>query len=178
MCSPTPRKQLSTPKAKEVSLDIVNEGFVLEICDCYVQTDINDSEIEDQESGDDISLINETGSIEDALEAKSFWNEQLSEKDHSNGDEAKDSKLLKSSGAKVEAWLSSNSKLLTKSTVEIFPKITEGLNEKFDTTLSKGVSVKRKLVFEEHLPEPKKLKCSPKKSWLSSISGWVSGIFR
>ena len=176
MCSP--RKQLSSPKARQISLDIVNEGFVLEVCDCYVQTVINDSEIEDQESGDDISLINETGSIEDALEAKSFWNEHFFQNDHSIGIEAKDSKLPSLSAGKVEAWLSSNSKLVNKSTREVFPKITEVVNEKLDTTLSKGVAVKRKLVFEGNLPEPKKIKFSPKKSLLGSISGWVSGIFR
>ena len=110
--------------------------------------------------------------------SKEFWNEHSFQNDQSIGIEAKDSKLPSLSAGKVEAWLSSNSKLVNKSTRKVFPKITEVENEKMDTTLSKGVAVKRKLVFEGNLPEPKKLKCSAKKSLLGSISGWVSGIFR
>ena len=92
-----------------------------------------------------------------------------------------DSKLNKSSCSKVEAWLSSNSKKLNKSVTrkEISPQIKEvTVKAKLDTTLSRGVTAeKRKLVFEDHLPAAKKKKLSPKRSWLGSISGWMSDFF-
>ena len=165
-----------------------NDKVVVEMCDCYVQADSNN--IEDQESDDDISLVNETGSIEDAEEANSSWNEQQFEKtDRMNmvpftnlfselNDVTEDNKLNKSSCSKVDAWLSSNGKRSNKSLTERrkSPKIKEVTNNvKLDTSSRGGVTEKRKLVFEDHLPASKKLKCSPKEeSWLSSISGWMS----
>ena len=193
MCSPRKNVSILT-KGRETSPKMDKDKLVIEICECYVKEE-DSNDIENQESEDDASLINETGSIEDALEANSSWNENLIENDDSiymvqfpssfcefnDENEMNDSKLNKSSCSKVEAWLSSNSKKLNKSVTrkENSPQIKEvTVKAKLDTTLSRGVTAeKRKLVFEDHLPAAKKKKLSPKRSWLGSISGWMSDFF-
>ena len=171
-------------KVTETSLKMDNDKLVLEMCDCYVQEDSNKTE--DQESDDDISLVNETGSIEDAQEANSSWNEHHFEKTDmvpfpdffsDLNDDTEDNNPNKSACSKVDAWLSSNKKRSSKSLTERreSPKIKEVTKDaKLDTIPRGGVTEKRKLVFEDHLPVSKKLKYSPKESWLSSISGWMS----
>ena len=193
MCSP--KKQSIALTGKETFL-MEDEKLVLEICECYVQTE--EIENEDQESDDEASLVNETGSIEDALEANSSWNEHLFDKDDSiykvpfpdsfcdlNDEEIRpitsDDKLNTASFSKVEAWLSSNSKNLNKRVQrrEHSLKIKENtINEKCDLKPGKGIAEKRKLDFEDHFPSPKKHKSSQKESILGSISGWITDFFR
>ena len=200
MCSP--RKKVSVTEKKENHCDIENDGFVLEICECYFEGEDNnienqdsdcevslineanniedqdsegevslinetgsreDNNIEDQDSEGEVSLINETGSIEDALEAmNSSWNKSIFEMtDEDDKDTRRDmteGEILNRSKSKVEAWLLTNDKkLLNKSgrkKINCPPKSKEcQIDQKISA--STGVTKKRKMVFEDHLPDTK-----------------------